>query len=51
MLQEYRGVFQEPKWIPPNRDVEHGIQLLLDSPLLNIGIYRQFVLEENEVKK
>jgi hypothetical protein len=51
LLQAYRGVFQEPKGLPPKREVEHEIQLLLDSPLSNIGLYRQSVLEANEVKK
>jgi hypothetical protein len=51
LLQAYRGVFQEPKGLPPKREVEHEIQLLLDSPLLNIGFYRQSILEANEVKK
>jgi hypothetical protein len=40
-LKAYRGVFQEPKGIPPKREVEHEIQLLPDSPLSNIGLYRQ----------
>jgi hypothetical protein len=47
-LKEYRGVFQEPKGIPPKREVEHEIQLFPDSPLPNIGLYRQFVLEETK---
>jgi hypothetical protein len=50
-LKAYRGVFQDLKGIPPKRRVEHEIQLLLDSPLSNIGLYRHFVLEKNEVKK
>jgi hypothetical protein len=50
-LQEYKELFQEPKGIPPNTKVEHEIQLLLDSPLLNIGLYKQSILESNEVKK
>jgi len=51
LLQAYRGVLQELKGIPPKREVEHGIQLLPDSPLSNVGQYRQFVMEANEVKK
>jgi hypothetical protein len=39
LLHEYKEVFQEPKGLPPKREVEHKIQLLLDSPLLNIGLY------------
>jgi hypothetical protein len=50
-LQGYKGVVKDPKGIPPKRDVEHEIQLLLDSPFPNIGLYRDFILEVNEVKK
>jgi hypothetical protein len=31
--------------------VEHKIQLFPDSPLSIIGLYRQFILEVNEVEK
>jgi len=41
---EYRGFFKEPKRIPTKRDVEHEIQLLSESPLPNIGLYRQSIL-------
>jgi hypothetical protein len=51
LLYEYRGVFHEPKRILPKREVERKIKLLHDSPLPNIGLYRQFVLEGDEVKK
>jgi putative transposase len=33
------------------REVEHETQLLPNSPLLNFGLYRKSVMEENEVKK
>jgi hypothetical protein len=36
---------------PPKREVERKIKLLHDSPLPNIGLYRQFILEADEVKK
>jgi hypothetical protein len=39
-LHAYMGVFQNPKGIPPNMEVEHGIQLLPDSSLPNIEMYR-----------
>jgi hypothetical protein len=47
-LQGYRGVFQEPKGIPPKREMKQKIQLLT---LPIIGLYIYFVLEANEVKK
>ena len=39
LLQEYRDVFREHKGLAPKREVECEIQLLLDSPLPNIGLY------------
>jgi len=51
MLQAYRGVFQEPKGLPPKREVEHEIQLLPDYPLMNIRPYNKSILEVNKVKK
>jgi hypothetical protein len=47
----YKENFQEPKGLPPKREVGHETQLLLDSPLPNIGLmYRQCILEVDEVK-
>ena len=40
LLQAYKDVFREPKGLPPKREVEHEIQLLPNSPLPNIGMYR-----------
>jgi hypothetical protein len=44
-------VFQEPQGLPPKREVEHEIQLLPESPLPNIGLYRKSIIKEDEVKK
>jgi hypothetical protein len=44
-------VFQEPKRIPFKREVENKIQLFPYSPLPNIELYTQFILEANEIKK
>ena len=38
-------VFQEPKGLKHKREVEHEIQLLLNSPLPNIGLYK--IIEED----
>jgi hypothetical protein len=51
ILQTYKEVFQALEGIPPKRKVEHETQLLLDSPLPNVGLYRQSILESDEVKK
>jgi len=50
-LREYKGVFRDPKGILPKREVENEIRLFPESPLSNIGLYRQYILEECEVKK
>jgi len=44
-FQVYKEVFQEPKMLLPKREVGHETQLLHDSPLLNIGLYRHAILE------
>jgi len=51
LLQAYMDVFQEPKGLPPKREVEHEIQLLRDSTLPNIRLYRKFLIEASEVNK
>jgi hypothetical protein len=51
LIESYREVFQEPQGLPPKREVEHEIQLLLESPLPNIGLYRKSIIEADEVKK
>ena len=51
MLDAYKDVFHEPKGLPPKRKMEHEIQLLLESPLANIGLYMQSIREASEVKK
>jgi hypothetical protein len=44
-------VFQEPKGILPEREVEQEIKKNPDSLLPNIGLYREYVLEVDEMKK
>jgi hypothetical protein len=50
-LYAYKGAFQDPKGIPPRRGVEHETHIFPNSPLFNIGMYKEFVLEANKVKK
>ena len=37
--------------LPPKRKIEHESQLLLQFPLPNIELYRQFILESDILKK
>lgn len=51
LLHAYKDVFREPEGLTPKREVAHEIQRLPDSPLPNIGLCRQSVIKESEVKK
>ena len=51
VVSEYDVLFQEPKGLPPKREIVHDIYLQQDSPLPNIGIYRLSALENVEIKK
>ena len=47
----YIKVVRDPKGLPPTGEVEHEIHFFPNSPLPNIGLYEQSILEEDEVKK
>jgi hypothetical protein len=51
VISNYDEVFQEPKGLPPKREIQHEIQLHQDVSLPNIGMYMMFVLENEEIKK
>ena len=38
VVSEYDILFQEPKGLPPKREIVHDIHLQQDAPLLNIGM-------------
>jgi len=44
-------MFQEPKGLPPKREIQHEIHLQHDAPLANIGMYRMSTIEMVEIKK
>jgi hypothetical protein len=50
LINSYKELFQEPKSLPAKMEVEHGIQLLSES-FPSIGLYRQYILEFDELKK
>ncbi|XP_016648322.1 PREDICTED: uncharacterized protein LOC107880736 [Prunus mume] len=51
LQEKFKDLFQDVHGLPPRRAVEHEIQLVGDSPLLNLGLYRTSVTESNEIKK
>jgi len=51
VVSEYDFLFQEPKVLPPKREIVHDIYLQQDAPLPNIGMYRLSALENAEIKK
>jgi len=51
VVSEYDILFQEPKGLPPKREIVHDIHLQQDAPLPNIEMYRLFTLENAEIKK
>lgn len=50
-IQSYKVVFQEPKGIPSKKELEHNIKPFPNSPLQNIRLYKQSILEASDVKK
>ena len=47
----YDELFQEPKGLPPKREIQHEIHLQHDAPLPKIGMYRMSSIEMEEIKK
>ena len=50
LLQSYFDVFEEPKGLPPTRDVEHSIDLLPISSFPKVPLYKSSILESAELK-
>lgn len=51
VVSEYDILFQEPKGMPPKKEIVHDINLQQDAPLPNIRMYRLSALENAEIKK
>ena len=51
VVYDYDILFQEPKGLPPTREIQHDIHLQQDAPLPNIGMYRSSVIENANIKK
>eukprot|EP00253_Pinus_taeda_P030329 PITA_30329 len=50
-IREYDILFQEPKGLPPKKEIVHDIILQQDAPLPNIEMYRLSTLENTKIKK
>ena len=51
LLGKYTNLFTEVGGLPPKRAVEHEIQLISDSTLPNLCMYRNSVMENEENKQ
>jgi len=51
LSESEKEVFKEPHMLPSKWEVEHDIQLLMESSLPNIGLYRKSLIESDDVKK
>nr|CAD1816988.1 unnamed protein product [Ananas comosus var. bracteatus] len=51
LIGEHHDLFQEVQGLPPKRAVEHKIQLISDASLPNLGMYRNSVVENEEIKR
>ena len=51
IVDYYKELFKEPKYLPPKRDIQHEIQLQSNAHILNICMYRMSVIENEEIMK
>nr|GEV77433.1 hypothetical protein [Tanacetum cinerariifolium] len=51
VIANYRSLFEDKIGLPPNRVIEHEIQLVVDSNLPNIVMYRNSLLDNTEIKR
>ncbi|XP_031486836.2 uncharacterized protein LOC116255191 [Nymphaea colorata] len=51
LLNSYTDLFEDPQGLPPRCPVEHEIHLQSDAPLPNLSMYRNSVLENDEIKR
>ena len=51
IISKYDDLFQDPKGVPPKREIQHEIHLQQDVPLPNIAMYRMSVMQNEEIKK
>ena len=47
VVDAHHEMFKEPTGLPPKREIQHEIKLQKDRPLLNIGMYRMLIMEND----
>ncbi|CAL2277904.1 unnamed protein product [Prunus armeniaca] len=48
---QFSDLFENVEGLPPQRPVEHEMQLVGESPFPNLGMYRHSVQESEEIKR
>ena len=51
LLKKFPGLFEVVKGMPAKRAIEHGIQLLANASLPNLGLYCNSVMDNEDIKK
>lgn len=51
ILQQYEDVFRSPGGLPPERAIDHGIDLEPGDSFPNSGLYRRSVMENEEIRR
>ena len=51
LLEEYSEMFQELKYLPPAREIDHRIALKEGVELINVRPYRYAYFEKAEIEK
>ncbi|KAJ1702741.1 hypothetical protein LUZ63_002520 [Rhynchospora breviuscula] len=51
VLEEYSELFEEPKTLPPKRDIDHQILLSPDAKTVNLRPYRHSYYQKLEIEK
>ncbi|KAJ3685430.1 hypothetical protein LUZ61_014594 [Rhynchospora tenuis] len=51
VIDQYSHIFEEPKTLPPHKEIDHQIQLANDTQPINLRPYRQSYYQKLEVEK
>ncbi|MDZ7970879.1 MAG: reverse transcriptase family protein, partial [Nostoc sp. DedSLP03] len=51
LLDRYESLFSKVEGLPPRRPIDHEINLVAESPLPNLALYRNSIMENEEIKR